>query len=68
MPCIPIDVMMIESDLKELFTPAFVHRLFDKEEWKGRPEIFEAIGNDKNGLLLKRSWFKEENMPSFKIL
>lgn len=32
MPCVSIEVMIFESGLKEFFTPAFVHKLLDREE------------------------------------
>ena len=36
----------------------------DREEWEGRPEVFEAIGNEKNGLLLLESTWLEEDIRS----
>ena len=60
MPCVPIAVMMHESCLKEFFAPTFVHHLLDREEWKGHPEVFEAIGNEKSGPLLESTWLEEE--------
>lgn len=59
-PCVPIGVMIFDSGLKDFFTPAFTHKLLDREEWEGRPEVFEAIGNEKNGLLLEGTWLEEE--------
>ena len=60
MPCVPIDVLMHESGLKEFVTPAFVHRLLERAEWKGRPEVYLAIKNEKDGLVVGWTWLENE--------
>ena len=46
---------MRESGCKEFVTPAFVHRLLERDEWKGRPEVYLAIKGE-----------KEDNKPARK--
>ena len=60
MPCVPIDVLMHESGCKEFVTPAFVHRLLERAEWKGRPEVYLAIKSEKDGLVLEGTWIEDE--------
>ena len=50
-PCVPMDVVMYEVGCKEVATHALVHRLLDRHEWRGRPEVHSAIDSEKNGLL-----------------
>ena len=50
-PSIPLDVMMFETGCHEVHTPAFVHKLLDRSEWKGHPEALKAIENERQGLL-----------------
>ena len=60
MPSVPIDVLMHESGCKEFVTPAFVHRLLERAEWKGRPEVYLAIKSKKDGLVLEGTWIEDE--------
>ena len=55
-PSAPLDVAMSNVGCKELVTPAYVHRLLDRSEWKDRPEILEAINSEKQGLLANGTW------------
>ena len=50
-PSMPTDVLMLETGMKQIRTAAFVHRLLDRNEWKGRPEVQKAIDSERNGLL-----------------
>ena len=50
-PSIPLDILMTETGCHEVRTPAFVHKLLDRSEWKGHPEAIKAIENEKQGLL-----------------
>ena len=49
-PSVPLDVAMWKVGCKELVTPAYVHRLLDRSEWKDRPEVLEAINSEKQGI------------------
>ena len=51
---------MHEAGIKRLRTPAFVHRLLDRDEWKGRDNVQEAIDSERNGLLLEGTWKENE--------
>ena len=42
---------MAETNCREIHTPAFVHKLLDRSEWKGHPEALKAIENERQGLL-----------------
>ena len=44
-PSLPLDAAMSHVGCKELVTPAYVHRLLDRSEWKDRPEVLEAINS-----------------------
>lgn len=59
-PCMPIDEVMYEVGAKELTVGALVHRLLDRNEWKGRPEALEAIRREKEGLLQEGTWLESE--------
>ena len=37
-----------------------------EKRWKGCPGVFEAIGNEKTGLLLKGIWLEEETRSKAK--
>ena len=50
-PSGPLDLMMAETGCYEIRTPAFVHKLLDRAEWKGHPEALKAIENEKQVLL-----------------
>ena len=60
MPCVPNDVIVYENCLKEFFTPAFMHKLLDREEWKGRPEVFEATGMKRMAFCSKAHGWKRK--------
>ena len=55
-PSIPLDVLMMESGCHEMITPAYVHKLLDRSDWKNRPEVLPAIESEKNGLLANGTW------------
>ena len=59
-PSIPLDVLMLESGVKSFQTPAYVHRLLSREEWRGRPEVQKAIDSERDGLLLEGTWREDE--------
>ena len=59
-PSIPLEVLMLESGLKSFQTPAYVHRLLSREEWRGRPEVQAAIDSERDGLLLEGTWREDE--------
>ena len=67
-PCMPIDVIMYEVGCKQLTTHALVHRLLDRREWKGRPEVNAAIEAEKNGLLEGGTWKESEIMSKADVL
>ena len=53
---------------KELVTPAYVHRLLDRSEWKDRPEVLEAINSEKQGLLANGTWDESKIRPKAEVL
>ena len=55
-PSIPLDVLMLETGCHEIVTPAYVHKLLDRSEWRNRPEVIPAIESEKNGLLANGTW------------
>ena len=59
-PSIPLEVLMFESGIKSFRTPAYVHRLLSREEWRGRPEVQVAINSERDGLLLEGTWREDE--------
>ena len=58
--CIPCEEVMYEIRSKEVAPGAFVHRLLDHKEWKGRSEVQDTIGAEKNGLLQEGTWLESE--------
>ena len=65
---VPLDVMMAETGCFEIRTPAFVHKLLDRAEWKGHPEALKAIENEKQGLLANGTWDEPKVRPKSKFL
>ncbi len=53
-PSVPNDVLMHEAGIKRIKIPAFVHRLLDRDEWKRRDNVQEAIDSERNGLLERK--------------
>ena len=47
---------------------AFVHKLLDRNEWKGHPEALKAVENEKQGLLANGTWDKSNIRPKSGIL
>ena len=47
---------MAETNCREIHTPAFVHKLLDRSEWKGHPAALKAIENERQGLLANGTW------------
>ena len=39
LPSVPIDVVMFGTGMNKIVTPAYVHKLLDRSEWRGRPEV-----------------------------
>lgn len=50
-PCMPINKVLYEVGARERSVSTLVHRLLDRNEWKGRSEAFEVIRKEKEGLL-----------------
>ena len=67
-PSVPLDVMMAETGCPEIRTPAFVHKLLDRNEWKGHPEALKATENEKQGLLANGTWDESNIRPKSEIL
>jgi len=67
-PSVPLDVMMAETGCHEIRTPAFVHKLLDRNEWKGHPEALKAIENEKQGLLANGPRDESNIRPKSEIL
>ena len=62
-PFVPLDVAMSHVGCKELVTPAYVHRLLDRSEWKDRPEVLEATNSEKQGVLTNGTWDESKIRP-----
>ena len=67
-PSAPLDVMMAEAGCNAIRTLAFLHKLLDRNEWKGHPEALKAIENEKQGLLANGTWDEFNIRPKSEIL
>ena len=67
-PSVPLDIAMSNVGCKELVTPAYVHRLLDRSEWRDRPEVLEAINSEKQGLLANGTWDESKIRPKAEVL
>ena len=67
-PSVPLGVAMSHVGCKELVTPADVHRLLDRSEWKDRPEVLEAINSEKQGFLDNGTWDEFKIRPKPDVL
>ena len=67
-PSIPLDILMSETGCHEVRTPAFVHKLLDRSEWKGHPEAIKAIETEKQGLLANGTWDESNIRPKSEVL
>ena len=67
-PSVPLDVLMAETGCGEIRTPAFVHKLLDRGEWKGHPDALKAIENEKQGLLANGTRDESKIRPKSEIL
>ena len=59
-PQLPLDLLMLESGMRELKVGGCVHRLLDRKEWVSQLGAHEAIGKEKNGLLEAGTWLESE--------
>ena len=59
---------MFETGCHEVHTPAFVHKLLDRSEWKGHPEALKAIENERQGLLPNGTWDESKIRSRSEIL
>ena len=59
---------MAETGCYEIRTPAFVHKLLDRAEWKGHPEALKVIENEKQGLLANGTWDESKIRPKSEVL
>ena len=59
-PCLPIDIMMNQVGNQSFQSFGLVHRLLDRDEWRGRPEVYAAIDSEKAGLLAEGTWKEDE--------
>ena len=69
-PLVPLDIAMFNAGCQEVVTPAYVHRLLDRSEWKDRPEVLDvdAINSDKQGLLANGTWDESKIRPKAEVL
>ena len=67
-PWVPLDIAMFKVGCKEVVTPAYVHRLLDRSEWKDRPEVLDAINSEKEGLLANGTWDASKIKPQAEVL
>jgi hypothetical protein len=56
----PLEEVMYEVGCKEVAVGVFVHPVLDRKEWKGRPEVQDAIDAEKNRLLQEGTWLESE--------
>ena len=59
-PRMPLEEVMYEVGCKEVAVGVFVHPVLDRKEWKGRPEVQDAIDAEKNRLLQEGTWLESE--------
>eukprot|EP00435_Cladocopium_sp_Y103_P067954 s690_g30.t1 len=67
-PLVPCDVAMSNVGCKEVVTPAYVHRLLDRSEWKDRAEVLDAINSEKQGLLANGTGDESKIRPKAEVL
>ena len=67
-PSVPLDIAMFNVGCQEVVTPAYVHRLLDRSEWKDRPEVLDAINSEKQGLLANGTWDESKIRPKAEVL
>jgi len=67
-PSVPLDIAMFNVGCQEVVTPAYVHRLLDRSEWKDRPEVLDAINSEKQGLLANGTWDEPKTRPKTEAL
>ena len=67
---VPLDIAMFNVGCQEVVTPAYVHRLLDRSEWKDRPEVLDvdAINSEKQGLLANGTWDESKIRPKAEVL
>ena len=65
---VPLDIAMYNVGCQEVVTPAYVHRLLDRSEWKDRPEVLDAINSEKQGLLANGTWDESKIRPKAEVL
>jgi hypothetical protein len=59
---------MFNVACKEVVTPAYVHRLLDRSEWKDRPQVLDAINSEKQGLLANGTWDESKIRSKAEVL
>ena len=67
-PSVPLDIAMFNVGCQEVVTPAYVHRLLERSEWKDRPEVLDAINSEKQGLLANGTWDESKIRPKAEVL
>jgi len=59
---------MFNVGCQEVVSPAYVHRLLERSEWKDRPEVLYAINSEKQGLLANGTWDESKIRPKAEVL
>ena len=67
-PSVPLDIAMFNVGCQEVVTPAYVHRLLERSEWKDSPEVLDAINAEKQGLLVNGTWDEPKIRPKAEVL
>ena len=67
-PSIPLDIAMFNVGCQEVVTPACVHRLLERSEWKDRPEVLGAFNAEKQGLIVNGTWDESKIRPKAEVL
>ena len=67
-PSVLLDIAMFNVGCQEVVTPAYVHRLLDRSEWKDSPEVLDAINSEKQGLLANGTWDESKIRPKAEVL
>ena len=66
-PSVPLDIAMFNVGCQEVVTPAYVHRLLERSEWRDRPEVLDAINSEKQGLLANGTWDESKIRPKSEV-
>ena len=64
----PTDVMLFETDVKEVKVQGLVHRLLDRKEWIGQASAIECVRGEKDGLVNAGAWSESQIQSKADVL